>query len=204
MLSLTAYYGSIIVYNKSRAEPRRTRLMLMNMTDFTIDRTAINSMDKAPFVQMLGGVFEHTPWIAERAFEARPFTSLDSLHKAMVQAVKQSTLEEQLGLLRAHPELAGKDAQKGTMTSTSTEEQAGVGLTALTHVEMERIAHLNRDYRAKFGFPFIIAARRHSKAGIFAEFERRLNNEVATEFANALAQVFIITRLRLDAMFARK
>jgi 2-oxo-4-hydroxy-4-carboxy-5-ureidoimidazoline decarboxylase len=178
--------------------------MLMNMTDFTIDRAAINSVDKAAFVRELGSVFEHTPWIAECAFEARPFTSVDSLHEAMVQAVKQRTPEEQLGLLRAHPELAGKEAQKGTMTSTSTEEQAEAGLTALTHMEMERIAQLNRDYRAKFGFPFIIAARRHSKAGIFAEFERRLNNEAATELANALAQVFIIARLRLDAMFAQQ
>ncbi len=163
----------------------------------------VNRLDKAAFAAALGAVFEHTPWIAERAFGARPFTSVDALHDAMVQVVKQSALNEQLKLLRAHPRLAGKEAQAGTMTAPSTAEQAGAGLTALSRAEMARIARLNRDYQNKFGFPFIIAVRRHTKAGIFTEFEYRLKNNSATELTNALAQVFIIARLRLDAMFSR-
>ena len=164
----------------------------------------VNRLDQAAFAVALGAVFEHSPWIAERAFKSRPFTSADLLHGAMVQAVKRSAPDEQLRLLRAHPELAGKEAQTGTMTSSSTEEQAHAGLTALTPMERERIAQLNRDYRAKFGFPFVIAVRQHSKAGILSEFERRLNNDADTELANALVQVFIIARLRLDAMFSRQ
>ena len=175
----------------------------MNMADVVLDLSAVNRMEKSQFVRALGGVFEHSPWIAERAFEARPFASISSLHSVMVHAVQQSALDEQLKLLRAHPELAGKESRSGTMTSSSTDEQASAGLTALTRADMDRMAQLNRDYRARFGFPFIIAVRRHSKAGIFAEFERRLNNDPDTELANALAQVFIIARLRLDAMFSR-
>jgi 2-oxo-4-hydroxy-4-carboxy-5-ureidoimidazoline decarboxylase len=176
----------------------------MNRTDVTLDLAIVNRLDKAAFVQMLGGVFEHTPWIAERASERRPFESVDALHEAMVQVVEESTRHEQLTLLRAHPELAGKEAQAGTLTASSAAEQTGAGLTALSRGEMARIAELNHHYRSKFGFPFIIAARRHTRAGIFAEFERRLNGNSETEVPNALAQVFIISRLRLDAMFSRR
>lgn len=164
----------------------------------------VNGLDQAAFAAALGAVFEHSPWIAERAFAARPFASVDALHGAMMQAVKQSTLDEQLKLLRAHPGLAGKEARAGTLTASSTAEQAGAGLTALSRAEMARIAQLNRDYRNKFGFPFIIAVKQHTKSSTFAAFERRLNNDADTELAQALAQVFIITRLRLDAMFARQ
>lgn len=173
----------------------------MNLVDLMLDLAAVNHMDKSGFVRTLGAVFEHSPWIAERAFKARPFASFEALHGAMVLAVMESAADEQLMLLRAHPELAGKEAQAGTLSSSSAAEQAYAGLAALSHGEIERIAQLNRNYRAKFGFPFIIAARRHSKANIFAEFERRLTNDAATELATALAQVFVITRLRLDAMF---
>jgi 2-oxo-4-hydroxy-4-carboxy-5-ureidoimidazoline decarboxylase len=158
----------------------------------------VNAMSAAEFVGALGGVFEHSPWVAERAFAVRPFASVGSLHTAMVAVVKQAGRDEQLALLRAHPELAGREAQTGTLTADSTGEQKSAGLNALTREEMHRISDLNRRYREKFGFPFIIAVRRHDKAGILRELERRLALDPETELANDLEQVFTITRLRLD------
>jgi 2-oxo-4-hydroxy-4-carboxy-5-ureidoimidazoline decarboxylase len=162
----------------------------------------VNRMSAAEFVRMLGGVFEHSPWIAERAFAARPFADLGALHAAMAETVRGAGREAQLALLRAHPELAGKEAQAGSLTRNSTAEQASAGLNALTRAELERIAALNRRYREKFGFPFIIAARRHAKDGIFRELERRLELDPEAELANGLEQVFAITRLRLDALIS--
>ena len=154
------------------------------------------------FVVALGGVFEHSPWIAERAFARRPFADVAALHEAMVDVVRSATPEEQLALLRAHPELAGREAQAGTLTADSTAEQRSAGLNALTREEMERVARLNRAHQERFGFPFIIAVRRHSKDGIFAEFERRVGNDAESEREECLEQVYIITRLRLDALVA--
>ena len=154
------------------------------------------------FVAALGGVFEHSPWVAERALASRPFADTAALHAAMVSVVRDAVREEQLGLLRAHPELAGREAQAGTLTVDSTAEQRTAGLNALTRAEMERVSRLNRAYRERFGFPFIIAARRHTKDGIFAELERRIGNDTESEVRECLEQVFIITRLRLDALVA--
>jgi 2-oxo-4-hydroxy-4-carboxy-5-ureidoimidazoline decarboxylase len=162
----------------------------------------VNRMSAAEFVRALGGVFEHSPWIAERAFAVRPFAGVDALHAAMSDAVRGAGREAQLALLRAHPELAGKEAQTGELTRDSTAEQAAAGLNALTRAELERIAALNRRYREKFGFPFIIAVRRHAKDGIFREFERRLELAPEAELANGLEQVFAITQLRLDGLIA--
>jgi 2-oxo-4-hydroxy-4-carboxy-5-ureidoimidazoline decarboxylase len=162
----------------------------------------INAMHPAEFVAALGGVFEHSPWIAERAFARRPYADAAALHKAMVDVVRGAAPAEQLGLLRAHPELAGREAQAGTLTSDSTSEQQSAGLNALTREEMERVGRLNRAYRERFDFPFIIAVRRHTKDGIFAELERRLGNDAETERLECLEQVYIIARLRLDALVA--
>lgn len=159
-------------------------------------------MSAAEFVRALGGVFEHSPWIAEHAFAARPFAGVDALHAAMSDAVRGAGRDAQLALLRAHPELAGKEARAGSLTRDSTAEQAAAGLNALTRAELERMSELNRRYRAKFGFPFIIAVRRHTKDGILGEFARRLELDPETELANGLEQVFAITRLRLDALIA--
>jgi len=157
-------------------------------------------MAASEFVAALGGVFERSPWVAERALARRPFASVDALHGAMVDAVRAATRETQIGLLRAHPELAGREAQAGLLTADSTAEQKGAGLDALTPEEVDRIGALNRAYRQTFGFPFIIAVRRHAKDQIFREFERRLANDVETELANGLEQVYAITRLRLEAV----
>jgi 2-oxo-4-hydroxy-4-carboxy-5-ureidoimidazoline decarboxylase len=162
----------------------------------------VNAMPAAEFRAAFGGVFEHSPWIAEGAFAARPFASVDALHAAMTEIVKRASREQQVALLRAHPELAGKEAQAGTMTGDSMAEQGGAGLNALSGAEMARISDLNRRYREKFGFPFIIAVRRHTKDGIFGELERRLANDGDTELGAALEQVFVITRLRLDGLIS--
>jgi 2-oxo-4-hydroxy-4-carboxy-5-ureidoimidazoline decarboxylase len=165
-----------------------------------LDMAPINAMDRSAFVQKFGGIFENSPWVAEQASEKRPFASLDDMHAAMVAAVKQAPAEKQLALLKSHPDLAGKEAQAGTMTASSVAEQASAGLNALTHGEMVRISDLNAAYKKKFGFPFIIAVRMYTKEGILFEFNRRLQNETQTEFANDLQNVYIITRLRLNKL----
>jgi 2-oxo-4-hydroxy-4-carboxy-5-ureidoimidazoline decarboxylase len=164
------------------------------------DINAVNGMDRAAFVQKFGGIFEKSPWVAEKAWEKRPFASIDDLHAAMVNVVKHSTVPNQLALLQSHPDLAGKEAQAGAMTASSVSEQASAGLNALSKAEMAQISELNAAYKQKFGFPFIIAVRMHTKEGIFFEFNRRLANETQAEFANDLQNVYAITRLRLGAI----
>jgi 2-oxo-4-hydroxy-4-carboxy-5-ureidoimidazoline decarboxylase len=164
------------------------------------DMKAVNAMDRAAFVQKFGGIFEKSPWVAEKAWEKRPFASIDELHAAMVNIVKHSPVPNQLALLQSHPDLAGKEAQAGAMTASSVSEQASAGLNALSKAEMAQISDLNAAYKQKFGFPFIIAVRMHTKEGIFFEFNRRLANETQAEFANDLQNVYAITRLRLGAI----
>jgi 2-oxo-4-hydroxy-4-carboxy-5-ureidoimidazoline decarboxylase len=166
----------------------------------SLDMASINAMDRTAFVQKFGGIFENSPWVAEQAWEKRPFATLEELHAAMVTVVKHAPAEKQLALLKSHPDLAGKEAQAGTMTASSVAEQASAGLNALSHDEMLRISDLNVAYKKKFGFPFIIAVRMHTKEGILFEFNRRLQNETQTEFANDLQNVYIITRLRLNKL----
>jgi OHCU decarboxylase len=165
---------------------------------------SINAMDQAAFVQKFGGIFERSPWVAEKAWQKRPFASLDAMHAAMVVAVKYSPLPNQLALLQSHPDLAGKEAQAGAMTSSSVSEQASAGLNALTKPEMERISDFNTAYKQKFGFPFIIAVRMHTKEGIFFDFSQRLANDTQTEFQNDLQNVYAITKLRLVSLLVPK
>jgi 2-oxo-4-hydroxy-4-carboxy-5-ureidoimidazoline decarboxylase len=164
------------------------------------DMTPVNAMDRAAFVQKFGGIFENSPWVAEKAWDRRPFASLDDMHAAMVAVAKNAPAAMQLALLQAHPDLAGKEAQAGTMTASSVAEQASAGLNALSQAEMTELSGLNAAYKTKFGFPFIIAVRMHTKEGIFFEFKRRLQNETQAEFANDLQNVYIITRLRLNKL----
>jgi 2-oxo-4-hydroxy-4-carboxy-5-ureidoimidazoline decarboxylase len=161
--------------------------------------TNLNTMPVAEFVALLGGIFEHSPWVAEGVAADRPFTSVDALHTAMVSVVEQAGPDRRLALLNAHPELAGREAQRGELTASSTVEQARAGLHALSAEEARRISDLNAAYRSRFGFPFIVAVRDHTKAGIFEAFARRLANPPDAEFSEALRQVYRISRLRLDA-----
>ena len=158
---------------------------------------AVNSLGKSEFVARLGGVFEHSPWVAERAWEKRPFRSLDELHRAMVSAVENASNEQQLALVRAHPELAGSE----TLTAHSTSEQKRLGFTALSKAELEEMRELNRRYREKFGFPCIVALRLHpDRASVMTQMRDRSANSRDVELANALEQIGHITRGRLEKM----
>jgi 2-oxo-4-hydroxy-4-carboxy-5-ureidoimidazoline decarboxylase len=163
----------------------------------------INRMDRGQFVAALGAVYEHSPWVAERAYARRPFASLEALAAAMQQAVDAASAEEQLALVRAHPELAGREAAAGALTGSSASEQSRLGLTALSRAEFERMATLNRRYRERHGFPCIIALRLHaSRESVLAELERRIPGESGAEMRNALEQIGHIARGRLEKLLA--
>lgn len=162
----------------------------------------VNTLGEEAFVQRLGAVFEHSPWVARRAWGRRPFATPDALHAAMMQAVEAATTDDKLALLRAHPELAGREAGEGTLTADSSSEQGRLGFTRLARGEVQAIAGLNAAYREKFGFPCIVALRLHeNRASVIAEMERRVANDRETEIVNALEQVGHITRGRLQKMF---
>jgi 2-oxo-4-hydroxy-4-carboxy-5-ureidoimidazoline decarboxylase len=164
----------------------------------TLTLEALNRMSAAEFERALGEIFERSPWAAGRAVPARPFASVEALHAAMAAAVRRASRDEQLALLRAHPDLAGRAARAGAMSASSVAEQSSAGLDRLDDAEFERFGRLNAAYREKFGFPFIIAVRRHDKHAILAAFETRLAHTPPQELEAALAQVFEIARLRLD------
>ena len=165
----------------------------------TIDE--LNRLGGAAFVAQLGDVFEHSPWVAERAFARHPFPTIDKLHGAMMAVVRAAPRTEQLALIRAHPELAGAEAKDGTLTAHSSGEQGRLGLASLSKDEFRRICDINRRYREKFGFPCIVALKLHStRASVLDEMERRLANRPDEELAAALEQIGHITRGRLDRM----
>ena len=145
----------------------------------------------------MSALFEHSPWVEARA-DARP--SSGDRHADLMAVVRDASPEEQLALIRAHPELAGKAAVDGSLTEASAAEQASAGLDRLSPAEFDRFHALNTAYREKFGFPFIICVRRTDKAGILAAMESRLANDRETEIAAALEQIGEIVRLRLEDM----
>ena len=165
----------------------------------------VNALGESEFVARLGGVFEHSPWVAQRAWSARPFASLDALHKSMMQMVTTAGRDEQLALLRAHPELAGREASEGTLTADSGSEQARLGFTRLDRDQFRKMAELNRSYREKFGFPCIVALRLHeSRDSVMFEMARRLAGEPEAELKTALDQIGHIARGRLEKIVQRK
>jgi N-carbamoyl-L-amino-acid hydrolase len=166
----------------------------------------LNAADEAGFTALLDGVYEHSPWIAARAWAKRPYATLAQLKRGLVEAVRDASRDEQLGLIRAHPELAGKAMVSKTLTAESTNEQNKAGLTNCTPEEFATIQKLNADYNAKFGFPFILAVRGPrglglQKAEIIATFARRLANGPDFEFAEALRNIHRIAEIRLDDKF---
>lgn len=161
---------------------------------------ALAAMDRHAFVDTLGDLFEHSPWVADAAWAKRPVTTVDALHAAMMAAVREAVPAQQVAFLRKHPELAGAEAQAGTMTGHSTFEQQGAGLNALSHDEFVELRRLNADYAARHGFPFIIAVLGHSKADIFDALRSRIGHETPREIDEALQQIARITRRRLDAL----
>lgn len=160
----------------------------------------INDCDATDFVDLLGSIFERSPWVAERAYLLRPFTSRENLHQAMVNIVWRASPDKRLELLNQHPELAGREAENGKLTEASQREQAGAGLDQCSHDELERIRELNRAYIERFGFPFIIAVTGLDKQQIFAAMERRLNNSDDEELASALGEVEKIALIRLEKL----
>lgn len=162
----------------------------------------LNAMPRDAFVAACGGLFEHSPWIAERAWPARPFASLADLHEKLTSVVRASTPDEQLSLIRAHPDLVGRLAREGRLTGESTSEQAAAGLSSLTPDEVAAFERYNAAYREKFGFPFVICARENKKDAIVAAMPRRLQNTRDAEIATALEEIYKIARLRLaDAVW---
>jgi 2-oxo-4-hydroxy-4-carboxy-5-ureidoimidazoline decarboxylase len=159
---------------------------------------ALSQLDQVEFVAALDGLFEHSPWVAQRAWRARPFASRAQLFATLCDVLHEASGEELIALLRAHPELAGKAAVRGELTEASTREQASARLDACTPAEFERLQQLNAAYQEKFGFPFIIAVRGLDRAQIVAHFSARLHNDNETEFREALRQIERIAALRLE------
>ncbi|WP_395067631.1 2-oxo-4-hydroxy-4-carboxy-5-ureidoimidazoline decarboxylase [Paraburkholderia silvatlantica] len=170
----------------------------MKAMHYTLEQLNQASVDA--FVAALSGIFEHSPWVAAAAAQQRPFASIDALHRTMSQAVETSGEAQQLALINAHPELAGKAAVRGELTAESTREQSGAGLNHCTQEEFDKLVALNRAYREKFGFPFILAVRGYDRHGIIANFEARVNNSRAEEMRASLDQIYRIARFRLDEL----
>lgn len=153
----------------------------------------LNQMSQEEFIKALGAVFEDTPAIARQVWHQRPFADLTQLHQSMVEVVKHMSRDRQLTLIRAHPDLGSK----AKMAPASMQEQAGVGLDRLTPEEYDRFQSLNCAYKDKFGIPFIVAVKNHTKTTILKAFERRLENIVDVEMAQAIAEIVEIARFRL-------
>ncbi len=160
----------------------------------------LNRMSLPEFVGLLGEVFEHSPWVAQQAWEQRPFTSLDDLHRKMVQAVRQAPHEKQLELIRAHPQLTGRVADRRELSKASEREQAAAGLDACTPEQMAELSELNCTYFTRHGFPFVIAVRGLSVCDILEQMRARIGRSTAEEFEENLEQIARIARFRLEAL----
>lgn len=158
----------------------------------------VSGLDRHAFVAAIAHVFEGAPQFVERAWERRPFASVDELYRALIAAMWAAPADAQLALIAAHPDLAGKAAIAGELTPESTREQASAALDRLTPDEYAAFTRLNSTYRERFGFPFIICVREQSKGGILAAFERRIAQERGQEIRTALEEIAKIARLRLD------
>ncbi len=161
------------------------------------------SLDRTEFVDRFGGIYEHSRWVAEKCFDESGHADAvkpSDLVGPFAHQVEAAGHEVQLILLRAHPDLAGKLAQSGTLTAESTSEQASAGLDQCTKEEFEEFTALNTAYREKFGFPYILAVKGRHRTEILENFRSRLPNDIATEFREALNQVHQIARLRLEAL----
>lgn len=160
-------------------------------------------IDRADFITRFGGVFEHSPWIAERAYDSgaivEPLTA-GAVHAALCAQFRKASHDERLGVLRAHPDLAGKLAMADQLTLDSKSEQAGAGLDRLTPEEHARFTALNTRYMTDFGFPFIIAVKGHDKHSILAAFEERISHPVEEEFEVACGQVERIAGFRIASL----
>jgi 2-oxo-4-hydroxy-4-carboxy-5-ureidoimidazoline decarboxylase len=165
-----------------------------------ISLSDLNASAKADFTAALGNIFEHSPWIAEQAASMRPFAGIQRLFDAMKVAVDHAPGELRLALIKAHPDLADKTQRAAGLTAESNAEQNSVGLDRLSDAEYEAFERVNNAYRTKFGFPYIVCVRRHTKDSILRDFERRLPNDAATEIKTSIGEICRIAALRLDQL----
>lgn len=166
----------------------------------TITLAELNTLDKDDFVAALNNIFEHSPWIAEQAAASAPFAGIQPLFDALKAVVERASADLQLTLIRAHPDLANKTQRAAGLTAESTDEQNSAGLDRLSDAEYDAFERVNSAYRAKFGFPYIVCIRRHTKDSVLRDFERRLPNDAAIERRTALAEICRIAALRLDQL----
>jgi 2-oxo-4-hydroxy-4-carboxy-5-ureidoimidazoline decarboxylase len=160
----------------------------------------LNASTQADFVAALANIFEYSPWVAEQAFAARPFSGVNALFAAMKTAVERAPQDLRLKLIKSHPDLADKTRRADELTVESTAEQNSLGLDRLSDAEYEAFERVNNAYRGKFGFPYIVCVRRQTKDSVLADFERRLPNDIATEAAISIAEICRIAALRLDQL----
>ncbi|WP_332986438.1 MULTISPECIES: 2-oxo-4-hydroxy-4-carboxy-5-ureidoimidazoline decarboxylase [unclassified Microcoleus] len=160
----------------------------------------LNQMNQEAFTEALGEIFEQSPTVARCTWDDRPFASTADLHAKMVTVVNSMTGEEKLALIRSHPDLGSK----AKMAVASVNEQAGAGLDRLSVAEFDRFQFLNREYRKKFDFPFIVAVKNHTKTSILEAFERRLDNSLETEMQQALTEIYEIARFRLESAIEKQ
>jgi OHCU decarboxylase len=159
---------------------------------------SINELDRAAFVERYGPLFEHSPWVAEDAFSDRPFADEEELFEALRSAMYSAPRERQLALIRAHPDLAGRAAIEGTLTSSSEREQSSAGLDRLTPDEYRQFTSINAAYRERFGFPFVVCVREHTKESILRVAAERLEHTRDEEVRVALEEIAKIARLRME------
>jgi 2-oxo-4-hydroxy-4-carboxy-5-ureidoimidazoline decarboxylase len=162
----------------------------------------LNACGKADFVARLANIFEHSPWIAEQAASSRPFAGVQALLDAMKGAVNSASDEQRLALIKAHPDLANKTQRAAGLTAESSAEQDSVGLDRLSDAEYAAFERVNNAYRTKFGFPYIVCVRRHTRDSILRDFERRLPNDARTETQTSIDEICRIAALRLDQQVA--
>jgi OHCU decarboxylase len=156
----------------------------------------LNLLDQSSFTGAIGWVFEHSPWVAERAWAARPFASLDALHMVMTQQVERASFTERLALLQAHPDLGARAG----LSQASTAEQTGAGLDSLTPPEFEQLHRLNAAYRTRFGFPFLLAVKGSTKHDVLRALQARMESSPENEVREALRQVYRIAKFRLEGL----
>jgi 2-oxo-4-hydroxy-4-carboxy-5-ureidoimidazoline decarboxylase len=160
----------------------------------------LNACTESDFVAALANIFEYSPWVAEQAFAARPFAGVNALLAAMKAAVERAPEGLRLALIKSHPDLADKTRRAAGLTAESSAEQNSVGLDRLSDAEYEAFERVNNAYRAKFGFPYIVCVRRHTRDSILKDFERRLPNDVGTETKTSIEEICRIAALRLDQL----
>jgi 2-oxo-4-hydroxy-4-carboxy-5-ureidoimidazoline decarboxylase len=189
-LARLPWHGDCLIAH-SHAETSAEFAMPMTLAE-------LNALDLDDFTASLGPVFERSPWVAAALWQHRPFAALDTMIAAMRAVLSDAGVEAQIALIRAHPDLAVKAADAKSLTRESAREQASAALDRLSAAEFQRFRDLNAAYREKFGFPFIICVRRHNKASILAEFERRLARDADTERDQALREIGDIAWLRFQ------